>query len=80
MMTIDTLPAEVIEEGRGHPFVMALVEDLRREQRQLEVSLRDAMATPNGNHVDRCHVLAGRAQQVRDVLIRIQRADGQREE
>lgn len=78
-MSIELLPQRLIEEGQDHPFVRELCKELRKDLRHLEVTLRDSMAS-GMTTADSCRVTAGRAVQLRDVLLKIDKATGKDEE
>lgn len=65
-MGLDQLKQEVIEEGRGHPFVEALVKDLRQRRQNL-VNELVGTASAGFDHGTVCGV-AGRARAMGDIL------------
>jgi hypothetical protein len=74
---IDKLPAEVVLQGREHPFVVALVKELRvkRESALLEV---EGIATSNA--VDGAvRAVLGRCRAIHEVIRMIEQAKGKAE-
>jgi hypothetical protein len=73
-MTIGNLKENVIEEGREHPFVRALVNEVRSMQLVAQAAVV-GMAASGGNEWQlRCN--AGRAVAFADVLRLIEKAKG----
>lgn len=73
-MGLDQLKQEVIEEGRGHPFVEALVRDVQQRRATLINELVGA-ASSGFEHGTVCG-LGGRARGLGDVLQLITSAHG----
>jgi hypothetical protein len=78
-MGLDKLKHELIEEGRGHPFVEALVASLR-ERRAALLNELEGIAASGGDEspygTGYIYALGGRAREVRTVVDMIQNTKG----
>ena len=76
-MIFDKLSREVVESGREHPFVQALLRELRDRLHGLRDSLVMAAGTSQHEGADRhlCQ-LGGRAFQLNEVVWMIAKAEG----
>lgn len=72
-----SLSQEVIEEGREHPFVEALVKEFRSRHDELLGKLRDGLSSGASEHLLRAQ--AGRAAELWEVIRLIMKVEGQDE-
>jgi hypothetical protein len=75
---ISALKQEVVEDGREHPFVVALVHELRKRLADYHFQLEGA-ASSGGEQMPRIYSLGGGAREVRSTIQLIEQAEGEKE-
>jgi hypothetical protein len=78
MKKLEDLKREVVEEGRGHPFVETLVGILRVRLGALHSALEGCAAGADPQS-EKLYVLGGRANEVRSVIELITKTEGREE-
>ncbi len=69
---IDKLSADVVQSGKEHPFVIALLKELRARRENLQ------LAAESASHPSPAHTL-GKLSALRDVITTIENAKGRDE-
>ena len=77
MRKIEDLKKEILEEGRSHPLVEALLSTLQVRLQVLHDNMEGAAAS--GNPETHLYVLGGRANEVRNVIALITKTEGRDE-
>jgi len=77
MKKLEHLSKELIEEGRGHPFVEALVSSLAQQHQSLLELLEGH--TISGQPQNQLYVTGGRAFEVRNLINLITKTEGRAE-